>query len=76
VGASVHGTKRELQAARSSTARIEQQTQLVALLNERITQSKLLTPAEDMPSITGSSSRPPIRTTHSCRPCWRRSEAD
>jgi protein TonB len=47
LGANVRSTKRELQAARSSSARIEQQTQLVALLNERITQSKLLTPPED-----------------------------
>ncbi len=47
LGANVRTTRRDLQAARQSSARAERQTQLVALLNERITQSKLTTPAED-----------------------------
>jgi protein TonB len=47
LGASVRSTQRELQAAQQSNARAEQQARLVALLNERIMQSKLLTPPED-----------------------------
>lgn len=47
LGASARSTQRDLQAARQSNARAERQAQLVALLNERITQSKLLTPADD-----------------------------
>jgi protein TonB len=47
LGASVRSTQRELQAARQSNARAERQSQLVALLNERITQSKLLAPPDD-----------------------------
>ncbi len=47
LGANVRTARKELQTARSSSARTEQQTQLVALMNERITQSKLLEPAED-----------------------------
>lgn len=47
LGANVRTARKELQTARSSSARTEQQTQLVALMNERLTQSKLLEPAED-----------------------------
>ena len=47
LGANVRTARKELQTARSSSARSEQQTQLVALMNERLTQSKLLEPAED-----------------------------
>lgn len=47
LGANVRATQRELQAARQVQARAEQQTRLVALLNERIAQSQLLSPAED-----------------------------
>jgi len=46
-GANVRTTQRDLLAARQSSARSDQQTQLVTLLNERITQSKLLSPPED-----------------------------
>jgi len=47
LGASARSTRRELQAARESNARADRQAQLVALLNERITQSRLLTPSQD-----------------------------
>ena len=47
LGASARSTQRDLQAARQSNARAEHRAELVALLNERITQSKLLTPADD-----------------------------
>ena len=47
LGASARSTKRELQAARESNARADRQAQLVALLNERIAQSRLLTPSQD-----------------------------
>lgn len=47
LGASARSTQRDLQAARQSNARSEQLAQLVALLSERITQAKLLTPADD-----------------------------
>lgn len=46
-GANVRATQRELQTARQSSVRSDQQAQLVSLLNERITQSKLLAPPED-----------------------------
>ncbi len=47
LGGNVRTAERDLQAARQSHTRSEQQTQFLALLNERITQSKLLSPAED-----------------------------
>jgi protein TonB len=47
LGANVRTARRDMQSARTSTVRNDQQTQLVALLNERITQSKLLEPAND-----------------------------
>jgi protein TonB len=47
LGANVRTARRDLQTARTSSARTEQQAQLITLMNERITQSKLLEPADD-----------------------------
>ncbi|HJS21605.1 MAG TPA: energy transducer TonB [Steroidobacteraceae bacterium] len=47
LGANVRTARRDLQTARTSSARSEKQAQLVTLMNERITQAKLLEPAED-----------------------------
>jgi protein TonB len=43
----VRTARRDLQTARASSARSEQQAQLVTLMNERIAQAKLLEPADD-----------------------------
>ncbi len=45
--ANVRTTQRDLQAARQSHARADRQSELLALLNERITESKLISPPED-----------------------------
>ena len=47
LGANVRTARRDLQTARSSSARTEQQAQLLVLMNERLTQSKLIAPADD-----------------------------
>jgi protein TonB len=47
LGANVRTAKRDLQAARATSARSDQQAQLLALFNERLTQSKLLEPPQD-----------------------------
>jgi protein TonB len=47
LGANVRTAKRDLQTARTSSAKSAQQTQLVTLMNERLAQAKLLEPADD-----------------------------
>lgn len=47
LGANVRTARRDLQAARTTSARTDQQAQLLTLFNERITQSKLLEPPQD-----------------------------
>jgi TonB family protein len=47
LGANVRTAKRDLQAARTSSARSDQQAQWLALFNERLAQSKLLEPEQD-----------------------------
>jgi protein TonB len=47
LGGNVRTARRDLQTARASSARSEQQAQLVTLMNERIAQAKLLEPADD-----------------------------
>jgi protein TonB len=47
LGANVRTARRDLQTARTSSAKADQQAQLLGLLNERLAQSKLLEPAED-----------------------------
>jgi protein TonB len=47
LGANVRTARRDLQTARTSTTRSDQQAQLVTLMNERIAQAKLLEPVGD-----------------------------